>query len=155
MKNSCASSVLQNGFLSEQFLLGKVCIQGDPISPYIFLLCAEVMAILIRNSDKVEGFKMDNKEYKISQKADDTSLILDGSPESLDSALSLLDLFARMSGLNMNILKAKVICIGNKKYSKEVFHHDKWKLKWEDSNFTMLGINYSIDLNKISQLNYD
>lgn len=48
------------------------------------------MAILIRNSNKVKGIKIDKEENKISQHADDTSLILDGSPESLDNALSII-----------------------------------------------------------------
>jgi hypothetical protein len=41
-------------------------------------------------------------EHKLSQFADDTSLILDGSEKSLNEALFELDWYAKLSGLNIN-----------------------------------------------------
>jgi hypothetical protein len=40
--------------------------------------------------------------HKVSQFADDTSLILDGSEKSLNEALLELDRYAKLSGLNIN-----------------------------------------------------
>ena len=71
------SAVTQNCHLSDFFEIQRGCRQGDPLSPYIFLLCAEILGILIRNNDKVKGITIDDSEYLISQYADDTSLILD------------------------------------------------------------------------------
>ena len=92
-KNS-TSSVLQNGFLSEGFKLERGSRHGDPLSPYIFIICAEILAILIRNSDNIQGLKIDGEEFLISQYADDTTFILDGSPKSLENTLKTLDLYA-------------------------------------------------------------
>ena len=44
---------------------------------------------------------------KLSQYADDTVLILDGSPESLLSSLSMLDDFSKVFGLRSNDKKKK------------------------------------------------
>ena len=41
-------------------------------------------------------------EYILSQFADDTTIILDGSQQSLEIAISILNLFAGMSGLKVN-----------------------------------------------------
>lgn len=83
--------------------------QGDPISPYLFLLCAEILGILIRNNKDIKGITIDGKEYTISQYADDTSLVTNGSPESLNGILIELDMFASISGLRINFTKTKMV----------------------------------------------
>ena len=42
-----------------------------------------------------------------------------------------------------------------KKFSKEIFHHDKWKLEWEDTKFNSLGIEFSVNLCEMTKLNFD
>ena len=48
-------------------------------------------------------------EIKVSQYADDTTLILDGSKESLISALQVLENFSKVSGLRLNNRKTDVL----------------------------------------------
>ena len=98
-------------------------------------MCAEILGILIRKNEDIKGITIDGEEYKISQYADDTSLISDGSPESMDGILRELDYFANLSGLKINIQKTKMIWIGSKKFSKDVYHHSRWKLDWNSTTF--------------------
>ena len=95
-QNEAESSMLQNGCLSEFFYLKRGCRQGDPTSPYIFLLCAEILGQMVRKNENIKGIKIKNKEYKINQYADDTQLLLDGSEKSLRNTLEMLYTFYNM-----------------------------------------------------------
>ena len=81
------SCVLNNGWSSSFFQPQRGVRQGCPLSPYLFILTAEVLAKTIRNNRSIKGFYVGSNEVKISQYADDTTLILDGSRESLLAAL--------------------------------------------------------------------
>ena len=147
-------AVQLNGFISDFFTVGRGCRQGDPISPYIFILCAEILSILIKNNDRIKGITIDGEEYKISQYADDTFLLLDGSDKSLNTALDTLDRFSFISGLTMNFEKTKIIWIGAKKYSTSSIK-TKWKLSWGDTRFKLLGITFDVNLEKMIELNFE
>ena len=153
-KNSL-SAVIQNGYLSESFILERGCRQGDPLSPYIFILCAEILAILVRNSKDIKGITIDGEQFLISQYADDTSFILDGSPRSLAKTMEILDYYADISGLKLNYSKTKVIWIGSKKFSKTVYHHSRWKLEWGSNSFKLLGVNFDVNLSQMLNKNFE
>ena len=68
------SCILQNGFMSDFFYLKRGSRQGDPISPYIFILCVEVLGYMIRKDKDVKGIEINNKKFKLSQYADDTQM---------------------------------------------------------------------------------
>ena len=64
------ASVLQSGFISEQFTVQRGCRQGDPVSPYLFILCAEILAVLVKHNKNIRGIIVQNKEHKLSQYAE-------------------------------------------------------------------------------------
>ena len=147
------SRVVMGGHLSNYFIPKRGCRQGDPISPYIFILCAEILSIKIKNEPKIRGIKVDRFEFKISQYADDTSIILDGKEESLNTALKTLKWFENISGLKINFDKTQVIWIGSKKYSKDKLCK-QWGLQWGKHDFKLLGIDFDVDLDSLCEINY-
>ena len=149
------ASILQSGFLSEQILISRGCRQGDPVAPYLFLFCAEILSILVKENKDITGIKINNSEHKITQYADDTTLILDGSEKSLFAALNTLDYFSSISGLHVNSSKTKIVWIGSKKFSREVYHHVRWNLVWGETKFQLLGIFFSVNLQEMVDLNFD
>ena len=102
----------------------------------------------------IKYLKWTRIEHRLSQFADDTSLILDGSEKSLNEALLELDWYAKLSGLNINFTKTQVVWIGSKKYSNDTLGQHR-NLSWGKISFKLLGINFKIDLDKIVNINYN
>ena len=72
-----------------------------------------MLAKAVINSVNIKGISVDNNKITISQYADDTTLILDGSREALASALNLLEDFSKVSGLRLNNKKTEALWIGS------------------------------------------
>jgi hypothetical protein len=98
----------------------------------------------IREKPKIKGIKVLHSEHEISQFADDTSVILDGSEESLNETLLELEWFKKISGLKINFSKTQVIWIGSKKYSRDKLF-ENWNLSWGKTTCTVLGITLLTD----------
>ena len=81
------SKVILNGHLSESFELQRGCRQGDPISPYLFILCSEYLTLGLKNERNVEGITINRRERKCSQYADDTSIFLKSTENNLKLCL--------------------------------------------------------------------
>ena len=56
------SSVIVNGSPTHWFPIERGCRQGDPISPYIFLIVGEVLACIIRQNKNIPGYFFRDKE---------------------------------------------------------------------------------------------
>ena len=145
--------VVQCGFLSQPIKIGRGCRQGDPISAYLFLIGAEILTLMIQKNPDVKGLNIEGLEIKLTQFADDTTLTLDGTQHSLQSALNILEIFGSISGLKMNKEKTKVIWIGRKKFSKDKLNVST-KLEWGHNNFNLPGIKFSTNLTLIPEQNY-
>ena len=65
-----------NNITSRYFSLKSGIRQGCPLSALLFIIAVEVLAIGIRNSNEVIGVTLNNKQFKITQLADDTTLFL-------------------------------------------------------------------------------
>ena len=79
----------QNGFLSERVPLSRGCRQGDPISPYVFVICAEVLSHVLRECEDVRGIMVHKVEMLVSQYADDTTLFLDEDLKSFNCVVKI------------------------------------------------------------------
>ena len=70
--NKIKLTVIVNGHTSPWIFIKRGCRQGDPISPDLFLLCVEILGIMIRENKLIKGITTDDEEHKIAQFADDT-----------------------------------------------------------------------------------
>ena len=150
--NNIKATVIQSGFTSEFFTINRGCRQGDPISPYLFILVAQILNSLILNNPEIKGIQVKETEFKMSQFADDTTLILNGTQDSLSAALNTLEQYGTLSGLKVNTEKTKIIWIGKKRFSTDKLIPRS--LDWNTSKFNLLGINFSVNLQEMVELNF-
>ena len=150
--NNSRSRITLNGHLSDPFPLQRGCRQGDPISPYIFILCSEFLALAFKNEPRFNGLRVLHKEHRLSQYADDTSVFMQASSDNLNMSLQILSWFYSKSGLTINFSKTKAIRLGNIRETDRGFGREN-NLDWV-STFTALGIQYNVrDMTNITKLN--
>ena len=117
------------------------------------MICAEFFATKIRKNKIIKCININNIEFKISQYADDTSAMLDGTERSLNQTLEELSRFSKISGLNINFDKTQLVWIGSEKLSTRSIK-TKWKISWGSNQFKLLGILFITDLDKMIEINY-
>jgi len=109
--NNISSCVCNNGKTSGYFTLRRGVRQGDPLSPYLFIIAVEILALVIKRNAYIKGYSISTKEIKMTQYADDLTLILT-DVESIRESFNVLKLFANYSGLQVNSDKSEGMLIG-------------------------------------------
>ena len=95
------SCVINNGHASEFFNLERGVRQGCPLSPLLFILSVELLAIAVRKTETIEGIQVKDTVFKMSQFADDTTFFV-ANEKSAKAVLKLLQDFRYCSGLKVN-----------------------------------------------------
>lgn len=107
--SSVQHSVLFNGGTTDFFSPGCGIRQGDPLSPYLFIICMEIFSAFIHKEVaggswkpfKVKSFSVSHLFY-----ADDIILFVKNDPTSLAAAYRALNSFVSCSGLSINSQKS-------------------------------------------------
>jgi len=114
------SAVIVNGKVTQWFEVKRGCRQGDPVSAYLFILCAEILATMMRNNVDIKGINIKYSENKISQLADDKQIFLEGDEASFKNTI-MSEIFEKTSGFKIHFDKCEVVWLGCKKNSKVIF----------------------------------
>jgi len=105
------SAVLVNGCPGPWISCKRGLRQGDPISPYLFLLVAETLQKLIRGSRDIKHPTDANLPPAVLQYADDTLIVFEATLTGASELKVLLELFANITGLNINYHKSTLVPI--------------------------------------------
>ena len=151
--NNIESSVINNGYISGAFPVSRGVRQGCPLSPYLFILCAEIMATVIRNEKHIQGISINNIQNKIMMYADDTNIITTCNEMDLRTVIEVFEKFYHLSGLKMNLNKTTILRLGALKGSDIKIAPDI-NVKWTNEPIKMLGVNISANRNEIANLNF-
>ena len=143
------SCVINNGLTSDYFTLARGVRQGDPLSPYLFLLVIETLAISTRKNPEIDGIKIGNNETKILQYADDTTAVL-SNLDSPNALFQLLDRFKNLCGLEINSSKTEGMWIGSQKNNNE----KPLGINWPSEPIKALGVFFTYDQSLLYEKNF-
>ena len=114
--STASFSIVVNGQSGGYFRSTQGLRQGDPMSPYFFVLAMEVFSGLLqsRYSSGYISYHPRTSELEISHLmfADDVMIFFDGGGSSLQGIYETLDDFAGWSGLHMNRDKTQLFYAG-------------------------------------------
>ena len=106
-------SILVNGELRGDIRPSRGLRQGDPLSPYLFLLCSEGLNRMLQRAvadDGIRGFSLCKRGPKISHLffADDSLLFCRASLSDLQVIQNILSLYEKASGQKLNREKTTI-----------------------------------------------
>jgi hypothetical protein len=146
---SGTSSVLLNGIPRKVFHCRRGVRQGDPLSPLIFVLAADLLQTIINKAKEAGVLRLPidvgyTTDFPIIQYADDTLLIMEACPQQLFVLKKILNTFAYSTGLKVNYSKSSIYPIN---ISNERLSHlaATFNCQAENMSFTYLGLPLSLN----------
>ncbi|KAJ1686499.1 hypothetical protein LUZ63_017889 [Rhynchospora breviuscula] len=109
---TATSAVLVNGMLGPTFSHKRGLRQGDPISPFLFLLAADVLSRMLQATALTLDTTLSHKvtsPFFLLQYADDTLVFSSAEGHTLRALHLTLQLFQNVSGLTVNATKSSFI----------------------------------------------
>ena len=133
--------------------------QGDPLSPYLFIICAEGFSALLRKYELkqlIHGVKISRKAPMVSHMlfADDSYLFCKADPVEAKRILEILEMYEKASGQKVNRTKSSIF------YSSNVLLYNKdsvgqcLQMVEADEHSTYLGLPNLIGRNKSALLGF-
>ncbi|XP_026398930.1 uncharacterized protein LOC113294768 [Papaver somniferum] len=116
-------AIMLNGVPCEFFKPSRGLRQGDPLSPYLFILCMEVLSrtlIDAENKGKIHGIKIEKKAHVVSHLlfADDCIIFCKADKKEAENILNIFEKFSYGSGQMINLTKSGIFF--SKNTSKEM-----------------------------------
>jgi len=148
--NNITACVINNGKFTCFFNLQRGVRQGCPLSPYLFVLSAELLSLFIKQKSGIEGIIHGDQNYLISQFADDTSLAVIGNIHNIKRCFEVLSEFEKVSGLKVNVSKTEALGLGifNTPICTDL------KIKWVIDSTRVLGIHIATDKATLLAVNF-
>ena len=154
----CVSSVeytlLINGSMTRSFKPSQGLRQGDPLSPYLFLLCANILSISLTQAEdlkKIKGIKVGRNGLSFSHLlfADDFLLFFREDNNYVQNLQLILKWYCSISGQSINLAKSDVFCSPNMPKEEQICLARTLQINLVQQPNKYLGVQFKLRGNKI------
>lgn len=122
--SSASTSILLNGVPGKDFKCKRGVRQGDPLSPFLFVMAAGLLQSIINSAHDYgilsQPIPQPGAKFPIIQYADDTLIILPADQKEIFCLKSLLQIFSLSTGLKINFHKSCMIPINVDEQNMEI-----------------------------------
>jgi hypothetical protein len=148
-----------NGSLTEEVIPERGLRQGDPISPYLFLICGEAFSCLLNAADedgRLARVQVAETAPSFNHLlfADDSLILLKVNEESAQNMCDILELYENCSGQTVNIDKSSIYFSKNTKERDKRKMMDALGIAAEAPNEKYLGLPVHVGKSKTKIFNY-
>ena len=138
-------TLLINGSMTRSFKPSQGLRQGDPLSPYLFLMCANILSISLTHAEalkKIRGIKVGKNGLVFSHLlfADDSLLFFRKDKNSVQNLQSILEWYCSISGQSINLAKSDVFCSPNMPMEEQVGLANSLKVNLVQQPSKYLGV---------------
>ena len=143
-----SSCVMNGGLSTGYFDIKRGVRQGDPLSPYLFLVVIEILSHALRKDDTIKGVNFGDFEVRQVLYADDMTIFVKNG-ESIRRLQNIFHAFWKVSGLKVNMEKTNVMWIG-----KDTEGLEETQFGNTVKEIKILGIYFTLDPQVKEELNY-
>ena len=127
--------------------------QGCPVSPLLFNIALEVLAMAIREEKEIKGIQIRKEEVKLSLFADDMIVYTENPKETIRKILELISEFSKVVGYKVNTQKSLAfLYTDNEKSEREIKESIPFTIAVKRKKY--LGINLPKETKQLYTENY-
>lgn len=145
-----SSCILTNQDRSTPFSLHRGTRQGCPLSPLLFAIAIEPLAISIRQHPALKPIRLGNVDHHLSLYADDVAIFMSHPVQSVPILLELIKSFGEISGYTINWQKSEFMPL-NEDLDANFLHNLPFKIT---DKFKYLGVVLPKDPKLVFKLNF-
>ena len=148
-----STSIICNGDKLEAFPIRSGVKQGCPLSPLLFNIVLETLAVAIREEKEIKGIKIGNEETKLSLFADDMMVYLQNPRESTKKLVEIINSFSKVSGYKINAHKSSAFLFTSKTSQQQELEREiPFRITLD--NIKYLGIYLPRQIQELYEHNY-
>lgn len=146
------ASVLTNGLISPLFDLSRGTRQGCPLSPLLFTIALEPLAVAIRANPAIKGVDGGGIEHKLMLYADDILFLTSDPHKSLPALMNTIDKYSKLSGYQINWTKSEAMPISKHCHPQML---TQYNFRWIPKGMVYLGIKLTSEIGEMTALNFE